>query len=174
MDREFRAPDDNAQSFSALAGLACVVPLCIFIALLNYLTAVSMAALLILEIIFLTAAFAFNSAEVIVNAGKDNLTVKKLIFRNTVLVKKYKYDEIESAECELYAFRCNRGRWGTGIGYALKAEIKLKSWNPLRFRKVIHGLHNPNDLKQYKMFVENDDMLCLFEFVKNKKTKACP
>lgn len=45
---------------------------------------------------------------------------------------------------------------------------------PLRFRKVIHGLKNPNDLKQYKMFVENDDMFCLFEFVKNKKTKACP
>lgn len=78
IDREFRAPDDNGQFFSALAGLACVVPLCIIIALLNYLTAVSMPAILILEIIFLTAAFAFNSAEVIVNAGKDNVTVKKL------------------------------------------------------------------------------------------------
>lgn len=171
IDREFRAKNARAHFLSALATLGCFLPPFVIIgAFVTDRVDILIFVIVILEIILLAAALIFNSSLCIVNANKNNVTVKNILCRNVVSVKTYEYSDIEKAECRVVQYR---SRHGICVSYGMSADIILKSGNTLKYDcplKISCNLHK-NDPKLYRRLVEDEEMFKLCVFINDIKAK---
>lgn len=171
IDREFRAKNARAHFLSALATLGCFLPPFVIIgASVTDRVDILIFVIVILEIFLLAAALIMNSSLCIVNANKNNVTVKNILCRNMISVKTYEYSDIEKAECFVVK---HRSRYGTNVGYSMDVVIKLKNDKPLKYSKSLKiscNLHR-NDPKLYRQLIEDEEMFKLCVFINDIKAK---
>lgn len=169
IDREFRARNERVHSLSALAALGCFLPPFIIIgAFVTDRVDILIFIIVILEAVLLAAALIFNSSLCIVNANRNNVTIKNILCRNVVSVKTYEYSDIEKAECYVEQFRARRS---ISVSYGMRVKIMLKSGKTLEYGKRLNissNLHR-DDPKRYRQFVENEEMFKLCAFINNIK-----
>lgn len=173
IDREFRARNESADSLSALAAVGCVLPPFVVMGIGVFLTDrvdILILIIVILELMLLAAALIFNSSLCIVNANKNNVTIKNILCRNVVSVKTYEYSDIEKAECYVEQFK---SRYGISVSYGMRVKIMLKSGKALKYGsglKISNNLHK-DDPKLYRRLVEDEEMFKLCAFINDIKAK---
>lgn len=171
IDREFRARSQNADFLSALATVGCFLPPFVIIGFFVTIRVdILIFVIVILEIILLAVALIMNSALSIVNANKNNVTIKNILCRNVVSVKTYEYSDIEAAECFVVK---NRSRYGNNVSYSMYIVINLKNGKPLHYTKGLKiscNLHR-DDPKRYRQLVANEEMFKLCTFINDIKAK---
>lgn len=174
IDWEIRTESKSLGTLGAvIVSCGCLLPAAVICTLALFTDHMDILILTVVfsVVILLAATVVFSSARSVVNANKNNVTVKDILCGQAVSVKKYEYSDIESAECRVFQFSARNSSYS--VCYGMWVKIKLKNGKTLKYDKALDISSNLHkyDLKKYNHLVESEDMFKLCAFINDIKAK---